>query len=89
VVFIGFTAASVFVLRHRPAGSTGQASASAGGAGLRVPGYPVTPIVFLFFVVVLLGVLLMNSPREALTGAAIAAVGLPVYGFIRKQPPGE
>jgi len=31
----------------------------------------------------LLGLLLMNSPREALTGAAIAAAGLPVYGLIR------
>jgi basic amino acid/polyamine antiporter, APA family len=74
VVFIGLTAASVFVVRRR----TG---------GLHVAGYPLTPIVFLVFVVMLLGLLLMNSPREALTGAAIAAAGLPVYGFIRKQAP--
>jgi basic amino acid/polyamine antiporter, APA family len=80
VVFIGITAASVFVIRRRDGGG---ADGAARAGGLHVPGFPLTPIVFLLFVVVLLGLLLMNSPREALTGAAIAAVGLPVYGFIR------
>lgn len=77
VVFVGMTAASVFVLRRR-----------AGAAALRVPGYPVTPILFLVFVLVLLGLLLVNSPREALTGAAIAALGLPVYRLVKRDPRG-
>lgn len=78
VAFIGLTAASVFVVRRR-----GRAANAAGTESLHVPGFPLTPMVFLVFVVMLLGLLLMNSPREALIGAAIAAAGLPVYGFIR------
>jgi basic amino acid/polyamine antiporter, APA family len=73
VLFIGLTAASVFVLRRR------------GEMNVDVPGYPVTPIVFLSFVVVLLALLIANSPREALTGAAIAALGLPAYRFVQRR----
>ncbi|MGH9159295.1 MAG: APC family permease, partial [Vicinamibacteraceae bacterium] len=75
VVFVGATAASVFVVGRRT-----------DGVALRVAGYPFTPALFLLFVLALVGLLVVNSPREALTGAAIAALGLPMYRLVKREP---
>lgn len=75
-LFYGATTMGVFVLRrkmpdaHRP---------------YRVWGYPVVPIVFIFFCVVLIGNTLINQPREALLGLALIATGLPFYYFWNKK----
>ncbi len=69
VVFIGLTVASVFVLKRRT-------------PGWHVPGYPWTPVVFLAMVAVLLLLMAMNSPRQALLGMVIVALGVPVYRVI-------
>jgi APA family basic amino acid/polyamine antiporter len=78
VAFIGLTAASVFVLHRR-------SSRPPSGAALNLPGYPFTPVLFLAFVIVLLGLLLANRPREALVGAGITMLGLPVYRFVMNR----
>jgi basic amino acid/polyamine antiporter, APA family len=70
VLFIGLTVAGVYVLHarddgHRPA--------------FMVPGYPVTPLIFLALVVLLLVLLVLNNPRQALAGAAVVLLGVPVY----------
>lgn len=75
VVFVGVTAASVLVLRQQ-----------ADRPAVHVAGYPFTPILFLVLVLALLGLLLVNSPREALTGAAIALLGLPMYRLLNRHP---
>jgi len=72
VVFVGAVVASVFVLRRR----TG---------GLHVPGYPWTPIVFLLLVAVLLVLLVVNSPLQALLGLAVVAAALPAYHLLQRS----
>lgn len=72
VAFIALTVAAVFVIKRRhPA--------------WRVPGYPWTPALFLAMVAVLMLLLAVNSPLQALLGAAIVAAGLPVYAVVARR----
>ncbi len=75
VIFIALTVGSVFVLRRKADNS----------ALWQVPGYPMTPIIFLSFVVLLLFLLAGNNPRQALLGAVIVLLGAPVYYLIFHQ----
>jgi APA family basic amino acid/polyamine antiporter len=52
-----------------------------GGSGTRVPGYPMTPLVFLLPVAGLLVLLVMGNPSRALLGLGIVALGVPVYAL--------
>lgn len=68
VVFLALTVGGLLVLRRRE------------GAPLyRIPGYPVTPFLFLILVVVLLVLLGGHNPKEAAWGVGIVALGAPVY----------
>jgi basic amino acid/polyamine antiporter, APA family len=100
VAFIGMTVAGVFRIR-RADGAIGtvrrgaaRQGATTGGGGVGqpaylTPGYPVTAIVFLALVVVLLGMLVMSRPVQALAGTLIVLAGLPVYAVIdRRATPG-
>lgn len=71
VVFVAAVVASVFVLRRR-------------AIELRVPGYPWTPLVFLTLVAVLLVLLAMSNPWQALLGLAIVGAALPVYRVLHR-----
>ena len=51
-------------------------------AAYRVPGWPVTPIVFLAMLLVTLVLLGVSNPRQALFGLAVVAAGVPVYRFV-------
>jgi APA family basic amino acid/polyamine antiporter len=74
VVFIAATVGSVFVLRrHDP--------------GFHVPGYPWTPVAFLVMVAVLLALLALNNPLQALLGLGLVAAALPVYQMIWRSRP--
>jgi APA family basic amino acid/polyamine antiporter len=67
--------AAVFRLRRRPGGDAGA---------YRVPGYPVTPLVY---IVVMLGFLvsaLVYRPLDTLIGLGIALTGGPVYWWLRR-----
>jgi APA family basic amino acid/polyamine antiporter len=66
VLFIALTGASIFVLKSRD-------------PGWHVPGYPWAPALFLAMVTLLLVLLLLNSPRQAVLGLGIVLLGLPVY----------
>jgi len=70
VVFLALTVAAVYRLRRRDA---------AARPAFSTPGYPFTPLFFLLLVVPLLALLLGDKPREALLGAGVVALGLPVY----------
>ncbi|MGH9902759.1 MAG: APC family permease [Pyrinomonadaceae bacterium] len=70
VLFIALTVAAVFRFRRGPQSPEPE---------YLTPGYPVTPIFFLSLVAVLLVLLAGNNPRQALLGAAVVALGLPVY----------
>jgi len=68
IAFLGFTITAVFVLRR---GSPIQAP-------LLTPGYPISPLLFLACILVLLLLLIVDSPRESLTGLFIVLLGVPV-----------
>ena len=74
VVFIAATVGSVFVLRRRD-------------PTFHVPGYPWTPVMFLVMVAVLLALLALNNPLQALLGLGLVAAALPVYRIIWRSRP--
>jgi APA family basic amino acid/polyamine antiporter len=80
VLFVTLTVAGLFVLRRR-----------GGPAGYMTPLYPLTPAVYLALSAGLLLLLAADSPRQALSGVAVVALGLPVYYlfFRRRAPRGE
>jgi APA family basic amino acid/polyamine antiporter len=48
----------------------------------RVPGWPVTPLVFLGMLVAMLALLGAGSPLQAALGTAVVAAGIPVYRLV-------
>ena len=68
VLFITLTVAGLFRLRR-----------GGGGAEFVTPLYPLTPVVYLILSGGLLSLLAAGSPREALSGVGVVALGLPVY----------
>lgn len=76
MIFIALTIAALFVLRRKSPNKQRFATL----------GYPATPVIFLFQVVVLLLLLGSNNPRQALLGVGVVALGVPVYyGFFRRR----
>jgi basic amino acid/polyamine antiporter, APA family len=75
VAFVGLTVAGAFRLRRRG----GPAPA------YLAPGYPVTPLVFLALLAVLLAVVAAGSPRQALGGTMVVALGLPVAAVLERS----
>jgi basic amino acid/polyamine antiporter, APA family len=69
VMFIALTVVALFVLRRKTPDAVAYGT----------PGYPVTPIIFLLLIAVLLFLLGGNSPKQAIMGVAVVALGLPVY----------
>jgi APA family basic amino acid/polyamine antiporter len=75
VTFIALTVAAVYIQRRR------QTSAPP----YLTPGYPITPAIFISIVVVLLVLIGMNNPWQALAGGAVVALGLPVYEVMERR----
>ena len=79
VVFLALAGAGLFRARGRGQGIEPSFS---------TPAYPVPPVVFLVLMAMLLVLLAVHSPREALLGTAVVAAGVPVYSvFQRKTAP--
>jgi APA family basic amino acid/polyamine antiporter len=76
VLFLGLTVASLFVLRPRHPASESV---------VLTPGYPLTPVLFLFLVVLVLVLVAGHSPRGALLGVVVVLAGLPVYEVFRRR----
>lgn len=81
VVFIGWifyalAASSVFVYRHREPNSVRT---------YRVPGYPVTPLIFIVAAVALVANTIATQPLRAAIGLGIVLLGVPAYLFWRRQ----
>ena len=70
VVFLALTVAGLLVLRRRE-----------GTDRYRLPGYPVTPLLFLILVAILLVLLGGHDPKQAALGVGVVALGVPVYLF--------
>jgi APA family basic amino acid/polyamine antiporter len=75
VLFIGLTVAAVFILRRRH-GELAQ---------YHIAGYPATPLFFLILVTILLVLLGSNSPKQAVLGLGVVALGLPIYHLLFRK----
>ncbi|HET7295586.1 MAG TPA: amino acid permease [Gemmatimonadales bacterium] len=69
-MFAALAAASVFVLRRRRPDAPRP---------FRVPGYPVTPGLFIAAAVAIVGNTIVGRPAQALIGLGIVATGVPAY----------
>jgi basic amino acid/polyamine antiporter, APA family len=76
VLFLGLTVVGLFIIRRRSPQSAST---------ILTPGYPATPLAFLALVVVMLVLLAVRSPREAILGCAVVAAGWPVYSWIKNR----
>lgn len=73
--FIALAAAALLPIRRR----------WPDGGAFRVPGYPVTPIVFVVLIGTVVLIVAANRPRQALLGFGIVALGWPAYGFAARR----
>lgn len=48
-------------------------------------GYPVTPLLFIGFALLLVGVTIVEAPREAIVGAGLVLSGIPVYWWFKRR----
>jgi len=75
-LFYALGAMSVFIFRRTLAGME---------RGFRVPGYPVTPLLFIFASLAIVINTLLTQPERGFVGLGIILTGAPVYFFwIRK-----
>ena len=75
-IFFGLTAATLFVYRRR------QGATTPGRQGeFRVPGYPVTPLIFCAAAVYVVISSVLSEPGNAAIGAGLLLLGIPVYLF--------
>jgi APA family basic amino acid/polyamine antiporter len=74
-LFFGLTGAAVFILRRRQGPPEHY----------RVPGYPLVPLAFIGMSLWFLGSTLWGQPKQALAGAALLALGVPVYMLWKRR----
>ena len=77
-LFFGLTGAALLVFRKRDPAA----------AGMKMPGHPVTTILFVIAFWVLAASTVIQSPRNAGMGVLILLVGVPVYFFWKRKRPG-
>ena len=75
-IFFGLSAAAVFVLRARGPVPEGR---------FRAPFYPVLPLLFVAASVVAVASAIGSSPQRSAFGAALLALGVPVYFFFARR----
>jgi APA family basic amino acid/polyamine antiporter len=73
--FIALAAASLFAVRRR----------APDASAYRVPGYPVTPALFVALVVVVVGLIAVNRPRQAVTGFGLVLLGVPAHAMLASR----
>lgn len=79
VIFLGLAGFGLFIARARERGEDSKAI-------FLTPAYPLPPILFLTLIFLLLVLLGLHSPREALFGTAVVLAGFPIYkAFHRKS----
>ena len=73
-LFFGLTATTLFVFRRRAA-----ISETNGSHGPRLPGHPLTTIMFVAICWWIVGITVYRYPQNSLIGVALLLVGMPVY----------
>jgi len=85
-IFFGSAVAALFVYRRRDR-EAGREPAPAGS--FRVPGYPLTPLLFVAAAIYVVAGSISSNPGNALRGSVILAAGVPVFGFWRRRLKGR
>jgi len=89
-IFFGLTAAGLFVYRSREQGAGSRTTSPAPGSPLpapfRVPGYPITPALFVLAAAFVVYSAIASNPRNAAIGAGLIALGIPVFLYWRSRP---
>jgi APA family basic amino acid/polyamine antiporter len=80
-LFFGLAALSLFVLRARDRAS----SAPEPPGAFRVPGYPLVPAAFVAAAAYVVIGSVASNPKNALLGAAILALGVPVFFYYARR----
>jgi len=75
-VFLTLTGAGLFIVRSRDQDMAPPFLA---------PAYPIPLAVFLILMSLLLALLALHSPREALLGTVVVLAGVPVYGAFQRK----
>jgi len=75
-IFFGSTAASLYVYRARDQGA---------GPAFKVPGYPVTPALFVLAAAFVVYSSIVANPRNAAIGAGLIALGIPAFLYWRHR----
>jgi APA family basic amino acid/polyamine antiporter len=75
-IFFGLTVAGLFVYRGRE-----RREGAVQPPGFRVPGYPFTPALFVGASVYVVASSVAANPRNALIGAGLLGLGVPVYAW--------
>jgi len=80
-IFFGLCVATLFVYRRREqrAGSTEQNA-------YRVPGYPITPAIFVLAAALAVYSSITSNPRNAAIGAGLIGLGVPAFLYWRSRP---
>ena len=84
-IFFGLTVAGLFIYRKRERG-VGRGAWDGPGT-FRVPGYPVTPILFVLAAAYVVVSVVVSNPKNAGLGAALIATGVPVFLYWRRGGP--
>jgi APA family basic amino acid/polyamine antiporter len=77
--FFGLSATCLFVLRRR------ERSHPIDSPGFRVPGHPVTTLIFILSCWLIVANALWKYPRNSSIGFVIILIGLPVYAFWQRR----
>jgi APA family basic amino acid/polyamine antiporter len=81
-IFFGLTVAGLYRLRARDA----RTGTPAPPRGVRVPGYPWTPALFVAAAALVVTSAVLGNPRNAAIGTALLLLGIPVYLWWRRPP---
>ena len=79
-IFFGSTAAALFVLRQRD-------RISGAPALMKVPGHPYTTLIFITAAAYVVIGSIISNPANAVRGAGLLALGVPVYLFWNARRP--
>jgi APA family basic amino acid/polyamine antiporter len=84
-IFFGLTVAGLFIYRRREQGPKGHGAESREQGQFRVPGYPVTPALFVLASAYVVVSVIVSNPKNAAVGAGLIALGVPVFLYWRRR----
>jgi basic amino acid/polyamine antiporter, APA family len=82
-IWFGLTGASLFIFRRRRAAAVENSTADSLGKQFRVPGHPVTTILFVTACALIVISTIYKHPGDSVIGLFIVVAGIPIYFFWR------